>query len=91
MASHKSAAKRARQTVLRTARNTSHLSRVKTAVKRFRDALTGSDSDATKAAFSNATRELRKAATKGVLHANTASRRVSRLAAAHNAAAQKSS
>lgn len=91
MASHKSAAKRARQTVQRTIRNTSTLSRVKTAIKRFRDAVTGGDTANVTPAFQTASRELRKAATKGVMHASTASRRVSRLALAHNAATKKSS
>lgn len=91
MASHKSAAKRARQTVQRTIRNTSTLSRVKTAIKRFRDAVTGGDSATVSTTFQAASRELRKAATKGVMHTRTASRRVSRLAMAHNAASKKSS
>lgn len=86
MASHKSAAKRARQTVQRTLRNTANLSRVKTAVKRFRSALTGDDSAAVTKAFQTASRELRKAASKGVMHSRTVSRRVGRLALAHNAA-----
>lgn len=83
MASHKSAEKRARQTITRTARNTARLSRVKSAVRIFRNAATGSDKEALAAAFLAATKELRKAASKGVIHKNAASRRVSRLTAAH--------
>jgi small subunit ribosomal protein S20 len=83
VASHKSAEKRARQTVTRTARNHARMSRVKSAVRIFRKAVTGSDKEALAAAFLAATRELRKAASKGVIHKNAASRRVSRLTAAH--------
>jgi small subunit ribosomal protein S20 len=90
MASHPSAIKRARQAARRTARNTSQLSRVKTAVKRFRAALTGSDANVIQESFQAATRALRKAASKGVMHTRTASRRVGRLAAAHHAASSHS-
>ena len=87
MANHKSSQKRARQTITRTARNTMRLSRVRTAVRSFRRAVQNStDREALEAAFLHASRELRKAASAGVLHSNNASRRVSRLAAARNRA-----
>lgn len=87
MANHKSSQKRARQTIVRTGRNTMRLSRVRTAVRSFRRAAqNNNDPQALEAAFAHATRELRKAASAGVLHGNTASRRVSRLAAARNKA-----
>lgn len=84
MATHKSAEKRARQTITRTERNTGLRTRVKGAVKLFRDALAGGDKAAADTALAAATRELRKAGTKGVLHHCTVSRRVGRLAAAHH-------
>ena len=89
MASHKSAEKRARQTLTRTARNTARLSRVKSAVRTFRKAAQAgpsTDKDALAAAFLHATQELRRAASKGVIHKNAASRKVSRLTAAHTKA-----
>lgn len=85
MATHKSAEKRARQTIVREARNTAVKSRVKTAVKAFREAIAGDDKAKAGAAFMAVTRELRKAGTKNVLHKRTVSRRVSRLAQAHDA------
>lgn len=92
MASHKSAAKRARQTVQRTMRNTSILSRVKTAIRQFRQSVAqGSDTSGITETFKVATRELRKAASKGAVHHRTASRRVGRLAAMHHAAVNKPS
>ena len=95
MASHKSAAKRARQTVLRTARNTAVKSQVKSAVKVFRLALpkvgTQTDHDALTQAYAKASRALRKAASRQVLHRKTAARRVSRLALAHHKATQTAS
>ena len=84
MATHKSAEKRARQTVGRTARNTAVKSSVKTAIKIFRTALTGDDKVTTQAALLAATRALRKAASRGVFPKTTASRRVSRLVLAFN-------
>ena len=86
MANHRSAQKRARQTVRRTARNTHIKTGTKTAVKRFRVAVQGSDETQAKAALNSACRTLRKAASSGVLHARTASRRVGRLAAAQHRA-----
>lgn len=89
MANHRSAQKRARQTLKRTARNTARLSRVKTALRSFRRAAQDTNREALDAAFLLATRELRKAASAGVLHKRNASRRVSRLAAAHARALAK--
>lgn len=89
MASHKSAEKRARQTITRTARNMARLSRVKSAVRSFRKAAaagTSTDKEALAKAFLHATQELRRAASKGVMHKNAASRKVSRLTAAHTKA-----
>ncbi len=86
MANHKSAKKRARQTVEQTVRNRSVRTRMKNAVRSFREALSAGDREAAKAKLDTATRALRKAASKGVLHTRTASRRVSRLASAFNSA-----
>ncbi len=79
MARHKSAAKRARQAKKRQARNTAIETRVKGAVRTFRELLGGGDSSKAAAAMQAATRELQKAASKGVLHKRNAARRVGRL------------
>jgi len=87
VATHKSAIKKAKQDVKRTARNSAVKSRVRSAVRTFRDSLTSSPRDAQEKALLEATREIRIAASKGVLHKNTASRHVSRLVLAFNAKA----
>ena len=63
----------------RQARNTAIRSRVRTYVRRLREAIaSGNVSEATDR-LQSATRAINKAATKGVLHRNTASRKISRL------------
>ena len=86
MANHKSSMKRARQTIVRTERNRVVKSRVRTAVRQFRDAMTEGKLEEADTLLKAATRELRKAASKGVFHKRTASRRVSRLVKGLNAA-----
>jgi small subunit ribosomal protein S20 len=86
VASHKSAEKRARQTIKRTIRNTGLRSRVRNAVKAFVAAVAAADKEKIDATFSLATRQIRKAASKNVLHKVSASRHVSRLAKARHKA-----
>ena len=80
MANTRSAQKRNRQALKRRARNLSIRNAVKTAVKKAREAVAGGDATKAKDALRHATRMLNRAATRGVLHARNASRRVSRLA-----------
>ncbi|HEV2300170.1 MAG TPA: 30S ribosomal protein S20 [Stellaceae bacterium] len=80
MASHKSAEKRIRQTEKRTATNRARLSRVRTFVKKVETAIATGDKAAAQAAFQLAQPELHRATTKGVMHKNTVSRKLSRLA-----------
>jgi small subunit ribosomal protein S20 len=80
LAQHKSAKKRARQNLQRRARNRGIRSRLKTAIKYARAAVAGTDGAAASDAVRKAEREIRKAASKGVLSKKQASRRVSRLA-----------
>jgi len=87
LAHHKSAKKRARQDLARRARNRNIRGKLKTAIKNARTALVGSDGGAARDALRNAEREIRKAASKGVLSKKQASRRVSRLARRLNASA----
>jgi small subunit ribosomal protein S20 len=80
VANHKSAAKRARQEPRRRERNSAVKSRVKTSVKAFEAALESGDAEAAKARLGTAERELRRAASRGVLPRTRVSRKVSRLA-----------
>jgi len=84
LANHKSAKKRARQTLKRTERNRHTRSRVKSAVKSARTALTAGDTGETTAAIKVAESVLRRAASKGVIPKKRASRHVSRLAKSQN-------
>jgi small subunit ribosomal protein S20 len=89
VASHKSAEKRARQTIKRTIRNTGLRSRMRNAVRAFGAAIVAADPQQIDAAFNLATRQIRMAASKNVLHKCTASRHVSRLAKARHKALTK--
>ncbi|BAF87013.1 MULTISPECIES: 30S ribosomal protein S20 [Azorhizobium] len=81
MANTPSAKKAARKIERRTAVNRARRSRVRTYLRKLEDALTAGNKDAAVAAFKAAEPEIMRAVTKGVLHKNTASRKVSRLAA----------
>jgi len=81
MAHHASAKKRIRQTERRTEVNRSRVSRIRTFVKKVEQAITGGDKAAAAEALRAAEPELMKGVQAGVLHKNTASRKVSRLAA----------
>jgi len=80
MANTSSAKKATRKIEARTAVNKNRRSRVRTYVRKVEEALAAGDKSAAEAAFKAAQPELMRAATKGVLHKNTASRKVSRLA-----------
>ncbi|ABS66935.1 MULTISPECIES: 30S ribosomal protein S20 [Xanthobacter] len=81
MANTPSAKKAVRKIERRTEVNRSRRSRVRTYLRKLEDALTAGDATAATAAFQAAEPEIMRAVTKGVLHKNTASRKVSRLAA----------
>jgi small subunit ribosomal protein S20 len=81
MANIASAEKRIRQTVKRTARNKARKSRVHTAIRKVEEAVAAGDKAAAQAAFKAVQPELQRAAGKGVMKANTVSRRISRLSA----------
>ena len=84
MASHASAKKRIRQTERRTARNRHVRSTVRTFIKRAREALASGNAGSAKTAVQEAESAIRKAVSKGVFHAKTGSRYVSRLVLAAN-------
>lgn len=79
MASHVSAAKRARQTTRRTAVNRMRASRVKTFIGNVEIAIKSGDKKAAQAALRRAQPELQRAAGKGVMHKKAMARKLSRL------------
>lgn len=85
MATHKSALKRMRQNEQNQQRNVRIRSLVKSRVKKVREAIQAKDVKEAKGALSAAVREINKAWSKGVLHKNTASRKISRLTKEFNA------
>ncbi len=80
MANTPSAKKAARKIARRTEVNKSRRSEMRTYVRKVEEALEAGDKAAAAAALQNAEPKLMRAAQKGVLHKNTASRKVSRLA-----------
>ena len=80
MANTTSAKKATRKIARRTAINKNRRSRVRTFVRKVEEAIAAGDKVAAEAALKAAQPELQRAATKGVMHRNTASRKVSRLA-----------
>ena len=79
MAHHASAQKRIRQTEKRTAVNRSRKSRIKTFIRKVEDAVAKGDYEGAREAFKLAEPEIRRGVTKGVMHLNTAARRISGL------------
>ncbi|ABO51015.1 SSU ribosomal protein S20P [Desulforamulus reducens MI-1] len=75
----KSAIKRVEITKARTIRNASIKSAVKTAIRRYEEALAKADKEVAETALRNAMVAVDKAVTKGVLHKNAAARKKSRL------------
>jgi small subunit ribosomal protein S20 len=80
MANTKSAKKMARKITKRTEVNRSRRSRMRTYLRKVEEALATGDATAAAAALQVAELEVMRAAQKGVVHKNTASRKVSRLA-----------
>lgn len=79
MANTKSAQKMVRKIARRTEINRSRRSRMRTFVKKVEEAIAAGDKSAAEAALKLAEPHLIRAAQKGVLHKNTASRKVARL------------
>ncbi|KRE21377.1 30S ribosomal protein S20 [Bosea sp. Root483D1] len=80
MANTTSAKKAARKIVRRTEVNKARRSRVRTYLRKVEEAIASGDKSAAAAALKAAQPEIMRAAQKGVVHKNTASRKVSRLA-----------
>lgn len=81
MANTPGAKKAVRKIARRTEVNKARRSRVRTYLRRFEEAVAAGDAAQAKTAFVEAQSELMRAVTKGVVHKNTGSRKVSRLAA----------
>ena len=81
MANHASAKKRIRRNARRTIVNKNRIGRIRTFIKRVEIAITGGDKEAAQAALRTAQPEIHRGVSKGVLHKNTANRRLSRLSA----------
>ena len=81
MANTKSAKKATRVAARRTAVNKNRISRIRTQVRKVEEAIAAGNQAEAQAALKAAQPELMRGAQKGVLHKNTASRKVSRLAA----------
>jgi small subunit ribosomal protein S20 len=81
MANTPQSKKRARQTERRTDINKARRSRIRTYLRKVEEAIASGNVDAAREALKNAQPELMRGVTKGIVHKNTASRKVSRLSA----------
>ncbi len=81
MANIRSAKKRVRQIARRTVVNRARRSRIRSFIRQVEDAIASGDKAAAQTAFRAAQPELTRGAQAGVLHRNTVSRPLSRLAA----------
>jgi small subunit ribosomal protein S20 len=80
LANHPSALKRARQNEVKRVRNKSYKTRVKKTVKEVRTAIAANSAEQAEKSFKEAVSVIQKTASKGVIHKNQASRKISRLA-----------
>lgn len=79
MANSRQAKKRTKQAEKRTKINKSRVSRIRTYVREVETAIKQGDADSASIALRRAQPEIMRGVTKGVMHRNTASRKVSRL------------
>lgn len=89
MANHKSALKRHRQSEKKRIRNTAVKSTIKTSIKGIRESIKAGDAKEAATRLKKTGTQLDKAVTKGVLHRNNASRKISRLTTAVNSISAK--
>lgn len=81
MANSSSAKKRVRQTERRTEINRDRRSRIRSSIKKVEETIASGDKSAAQAALKEAQPEIMRGALKGIVHKNTASRKISRLSA----------
>ncbi|MBV0913432.1 30S ribosomal protein S20 [Anianabacter salinae] len=79
MANTPQSKKRARQNEARYAVNKARRSRIRTYLRKVEEALASGDAEAAKTALRDAQPELMRGVTKGIVHKNTAARKISRL------------
>jgi small subunit ribosomal protein S20 len=79
MANSPQARKRIRQTARRTEVNKSRRTRMRNFIRRVEEAIASGDADAARDALKAAQPEIMRSANKGIVHKNTASRKISRL------------
>lgn len=75
----KSVLKRIRQNEKRRLRNQAWRTRIKTSVKKVEEAIAQNNKDTIQSVLKEAIKIISKAASKGIIHKNTASRKISRL------------
>jgi small subunit ribosomal protein S20 len=79
LATHKSAMKRARQNEVGRLRNKNFRTRSKNVIKEVRTAIAENSADQARESLKNSVSVIQKSASKGVIHKNTAARKISRL------------
>lgn len=89
MAHHQSAKKRIRRNAAKSEVNGARRSRIRTFIKKVEAAIGAGDKDAAVVALKQAEPEMHRGANKGVFHANTISRKLSRLTRRVNAIGAK--
>ena len=87
MANIKSQIKRNRQNEKRRLRNKAVKSSLKTAIRKFNEAVKSGDAEAARTLLHDASRKLDKAVSKGVIHKNQAANRKSAIAQRHHSLA----
>ena len=80
MANSPSSKKRARQIERRTEVNKARRTRMRTFIRKVEEAIASGDAETAREALKQAQPEIMRASSKGVMHKNTASRKISRLA-----------
>ena len=85
MANSPQSKKRARQNEARFAVNKARRSRIRTYLRRVEEAIASGDKPAAETALREAQPEIMRGVTKGILHKNTAARKMSRLSGRVNA------
>ena len=79
MANHLSAKKRIRSTARRTEINRTRRGRIRTYVRKVEEAIDSGDKAAAETAMQSAMPELHRGVLRGIMHNNTAARKISRL------------
>ncbi len=87
MANTRSAKKMVRKIARRTERNRARRSRMRSQVRKVEEAISAGDHNAAQVALKDAQPEIMRCVTRGVMHKNTASRKISRLSRRVNAMA----